>query len=156
MLLYAFDPTSGDNGEWTNSFVQFQFFCAGTLIALLLRGRLVRLPVPMRVVGSLLGFGCWFTALLCFKVQSWEPHPTPVGAVLGWFLGSGRAINFLPLCSWNSLTIHLPNGFRIWGESPTLSCSFAGLLSHFCEGGPTCAFFRALCFLQPFAITFGL
>jgi hypothetical protein len=53
VLLYALHPTSGDNGEWTNSFVQFQFFSAGTLIALLLRGRLVRLPVPMRVVDIL-------------------------------------------------------------------------------------------------------
>jgi peptidoglycan/LPS O-acetylase OafA/YrhL len=32
VLLYALHPTSGDNGEWTNSFVQFQFFSAGTLI----------------------------------------------------------------------------------------------------------------------------
>jgi peptidoglycan/LPS O-acetylase OafA/YrhL len=26
VLLYALDPVAGDNGEWTNSFVQFQFF----------------------------------------------------------------------------------------------------------------------------------
>jgi peptidoglycan/LPS O-acetylase OafA/YrhL len=96
VLLYGLHPTSGDNGEWTNSFVQFQFFCAGTLIALLLRGRLVRLQVPMRIVGFLLGFICWFTALLRFKVQSWEPHPTTVGALLGWFLVlSGAVIFFL-------------------------------------------------------------
>jgi peptidoglycan/LPS O-acetylase OafA/YrhL len=96
VLLYALHPTSGDNGEWTNSFVQFQFFCAGTLIALLLRGRLVRLSLPLRGIGFLLGLGCWFTALLRFKVQSWEPHPTPVGAVLGWLLVlAGAVILFL-------------------------------------------------------------
>jgi peptidoglycan/LPS O-acetylase OafA/YrhL len=96
VLLYALHPTSGDNGEWTNSFVQFQFFCAGTLIALLLRGRLIQLPIPMRVVGFFLGFGCWFTALVRFKVQSWEPHPTAVGAVPGWFLVlAGTVIFFL-------------------------------------------------------------
>jgi peptidoglycan/LPS O-acetylase OafA/YrhL len=96
VLLYALHPTSGDNGEWTNSFVQFQFFCAGTLLALLLRGRLIGLPVPMRIVGFLLAFGCWFIAVLRFKVQSWEPHPTPVGALLGWFLVlTGAVIFFL-------------------------------------------------------------
>jgi peptidoglycan/LPS O-acetylase OafA/YrhL len=94
VLLYALHPTSGDNGEWTNSFVQFQFFCAGTLLALLLRGRLIRLPVPMRIVGFLLAFGCWFTAVLRFKVQSWESHPTPVGALLGWVLVLAGAVIF--------------------------------------------------------------
>ncbi len=96
VLLYALHPTSGDNGEWTNNFVQFQFFCTGTLIALLLRGTLVRLPLPLRGVGILLGLGCWFTALLRLRVQSWEPHPTPVGAVLGWLLVlAGAVILFL-------------------------------------------------------------
>jgi len=96
VLLYALHPTVGDNGEWTNSFVQFQFFSAGTLIALLLRGRLIRLPVWARGLGFVLGFACWFTALLRFKVQSWEPHPTPSGAIVGWFLVlAGAVILFL-------------------------------------------------------------
>ena len=94
VLLYALHPTVGDNGEWTNSFVQFQFFSAGTLIALLLRGRLIRMPVWARGVGFALGFACWFTALLRFKVQSWEPHPTPIGAVAGWFLVLAGAVMF--------------------------------------------------------------
>ncbi len=42
VVLYALDPTPGDKGEWTNSFVQFQFFSAGTLLTILLKGRLVR------------------------------------------------------------------------------------------------------------------
>lgn len=94
VLLYALHPTAGDNGEWTNSFVQFQFFSAGTLIALLLRGRLIRLAAWVRGLGFVLGFGCWFTALLRFKVQSWEPHPTPFGAIAGWFLVLAGAVIF--------------------------------------------------------------
>ncbi len=94
VLLYALHPTTGDNGEWTNSFVQFQFFSAGTLLALLLRGRLIRLPVWIRGLGFILGFSCWFTALLRFKVQSWEPHPTPFGAMAGWFLVLAGAVVF--------------------------------------------------------------
>jgi len=41
-----------------------------------------------------LGFACWFTALLRFKVQSWEPHPTAVGAIAGWFLVLAGAVIF--------------------------------------------------------------
>jgi peptidoglycan/LPS O-acetylase OafA/YrhL len=85
VLRYALHPTTGDNGEWTDSFVQFQFFSAGTLIGLLLNGRLPRLPIPLRLGGVALGFGCWITAFK-FGVKSWDPHPTPVGAVAGWAL----------------------------------------------------------------------
>lgn len=96
VLLYALHPTVGDNGEWTNSFLQFQFFCAGTLLALVLRGRLITMALPIRILGFVLGFGCWFTAFLCFGVQSWEPHPTPLGAVAGWILVlAGSVIFFL-------------------------------------------------------------
>lgn len=96
VLLYALHPVAVDNGEWTNSFLQFQFFCAGTLLAMFLRGRLVKLTFPLRIAGFVLGFACWFTALLYFKVQSWEPHPTPAGAVAGWLLVlAGSVIFFL-------------------------------------------------------------
>ena len=86
VVLYALDPTPGDKGEWTNSFVQFQFFSAGTLLAILLKGRLIRLSIPLRLVGFVLAFCCWFTALIRFDVKSWDPHPTPAGALIGWLL----------------------------------------------------------------------
>lgn len=94
VLLYALNPTKGDNGEWTNSFLQFQFFAAGTLIALILRGRLIQVPVWMRATGFVLGFACWFMALMRFDVKSWEPHPTPTGAVAGWFLVLAGSVLF--------------------------------------------------------------
>ena len=94
VLLYALHPTAGDNGEWTNSLLQFQFFAAGTLVALILRGRLMRIPPWLRPGGFLLGFACWLTALLQFHVKSWEPHPTPGGAVAGWFLVLAGALLF--------------------------------------------------------------
>ncbi len=84
----------GDNGEWTNSFLQFQFFAAGTLIALLLRGRVPNIPVWVRPAGLVAGFACWFTALIRFNVKSWEPHPTPGGAVAGWLLVLAGAVLF--------------------------------------------------------------
>jgi peptidoglycan/LPS O-acetylase OafA/YrhL len=85
ILHYALHPTQGDNGEWTNSFVQFQFFAAGTWIALL-HGRLPSLPLPLRPIGFVAGLVCWFVAFLHFGVKSWEPHPTPIGAIAGWAL----------------------------------------------------------------------
>lgn len=96
ILLYALRPVAGDNGEWTNSFVQFQFFSAGTIVAMILKGRLVRAHLALRCAGFALGLTCWFTALLVCKVQSWEPHPTPPGAICGWLLVlAGSVILFL-------------------------------------------------------------
>ena len=52
------------------------------------------MPVWMRAAGFVLGFACWFTALMRFKVQSWEPHPTVAGALLGWLLVLAGAVIF--------------------------------------------------------------
>ena len=98
VVLYALDPSPGDKGEWTNSFVQFQFFSAGTLLAILLKGRLVKLSMPLRFAGFALAFGCWFMALIRFDVKSWEPHPTPTGALIGWLLVLAGTVLFF-LCT---------------------------------------------------------
>jgi peptidoglycan/LPS O-acetylase OafA/YrhL len=86
VLRYALHPTTGDNGEWTDSLVQFQFFSAGTLLSLALRGRLPQMPLSVRLAGVALGFACWLTALLQFGVKSWDAHPTAAGALAGWAL----------------------------------------------------------------------
>ncbi len=98
VLLYALHPTIGDNGEWTNSFLHFQFFAAGTEIAILLRGRTLNLALPIRVIGFALGFLCWFTAMIRFHVQSWNPQPTLAGAFAGWLLVLAGTVLFF-LCS---------------------------------------------------------
>ncbi|HTD97281.1 MAG TPA: acyltransferase [Edaphobacter sp.] len=98
ILHYALHPSTGDNGEWTNSFVQFQFFAAGTLLALVLRGRLPQTPLALRLLAIVAALACWFTALLGFGVRSWDAHPTPTGAVLGWaFVLAGCVLFFLSL-----------------------------------------------------------
>jgi peptidoglycan/LPS O-acetylase OafA/YrhL len=83
---YAQHPTAGDNGQWTNSFVQFQFFAAGTLLAVALRGRLPRLHPAARIAIFAFGIGCWMLALVRFGVKSWDAHPTQIGAMIGWLL----------------------------------------------------------------------
>lgn len=86
VLRYALHQTPQDAGEWTNSFVHFQFFAAGTLLALLGRDRVPAFALPMRIGGVALGFICWFTAVIRFHVQSWNPQPTPPGSIIGWLL----------------------------------------------------------------------
>ncbi len=96
VLYYGLHPVAGDNNAWTNSFIQFQFFCAGILIAFMLRGRLIVLSMAARIGGFALGVACWLTATVHFKVQSWEPHATSVGAIAGWLLVlAGTVLFFL-------------------------------------------------------------
>ncbi len=95
---YARHPTDGDNGQWTNSFVQFQFFAAGTILSTVMRGRLPALPLPIRLAGIAAGPICWTVALTVFGVKSWDPHPTPIGAILGWLtVLAGTTIMFLSI-----------------------------------------------------------
>jgi peptidoglycan/LPS O-acetylase OafA/YrhL len=97
---YAQHPSVGDNGEWTNSFVQFQFFAAGTLIALSLRGRLPNIPNLIRIIVGAFAFFCWSVALR-FGVKSWDAHPSRSGAIFGWlFALVGCTLIFLCVFGW--------------------------------------------------------
>lgn len=96
VFWYGLHRSPGDHGEWTNSFVHFQFFSAGTLIALILRGRLIQWSWPVRALGIAAGVVCWFVAMIGFRVQSWDPQPTAWGSVAGWSLVlAGTCLLFL-------------------------------------------------------------
>lgn len=84
--MYAWDRPSGDQGEWTNSFFQFQFFAAGIFLAVLLRGRLPNFPVVVRICFLFSGFVSWLIAVSVFEVRSWDPQPSFLGAFIGWLL----------------------------------------------------------------------
>jgi peptidoglycan/LPS O-acetylase OafA/YrhL len=84
--IYAWDRPPGDQGEWTNSFFQFQFFAAGMLLAVLMRGRLPRLPGVLRAAAFVAGITLWLIAVAVFDVRSWDPRPTLSGAFIGWAL----------------------------------------------------------------------
>jgi peptidoglycan/LPS O-acetylase OafA/YrhL len=115
VFLNALHPTAGDNGQWTNSFFQFQFFCAGTLIAVLLRGRQIRLAIPARLLGFALAFVCWFTAMIRFHVQSWNPQPTLTGAFIGWLLVlAGTVLVFL--CTLGTPSNLVPRWLAYFGR----------------------------------------
>lgn len=92
---YARVHTAGDNGEWTDSWVQFQFFAAGALLAIGLRGRLPKLAMIARVAIFVLAAGCWMAAVMRFGVKSWDAHPSVSGAFLGWGLIATGCASFL-------------------------------------------------------------
>jgi peptidoglycan/LPS O-acetylase OafA/YrhL len=86
ILAYAWTKGATDEGQWTNSFVHFQFFAAGTLLSLWLKGRVPDLGGWQRLLLLIFSAGCWVIAVAVFDVRSWNPQPSFVGAVPGWLL----------------------------------------------------------------------
>jgi peptidoglycan/LPS O-acetylase OafA/YrhL len=83
-LNYALHPTTGFSSQWTNSFVQFQFFAAGTLLSLYLKRRIPQWHLAVRFVGVAVAISCWLIAYLQFGVQADNPRATVPGALIGW------------------------------------------------------------------------
>lgn len=84
---YATRPTGGFNSEWTNSFVHFQFFAAGVLLSLYLKGKRPKLPLAVRLLSPLGTLACWLTASIVFGIHADAPHLSSVPQALsGWLL----------------------------------------------------------------------
>jgi peptidoglycan/LPS O-acetylase OafA/YrhL len=87
ILNYAKHPTSGFSSEWTNSFVQFQFFSAGMLLSLYLKGWQPKWSLTVRFFMALAGLGCWLIASMNCGIHADAPHlSTAFEAVSGWLL----------------------------------------------------------------------
>ena len=151
ILFYALHSAPiGDNGEWTNSFVHFQFFAAGTILALALRGRLPQLPLPARALTAALALSCWFVALLTFGVKSWDLHPTPIGALAGWALVlAGCTLLFLSLLGLPENCI--PRWLAYLGQISFGLYVFHSLILHlvFTQGGQALTTLTATLHLSP-------
>ncbi|MFT3949601.1 MAG: acyltransferase family protein [Agriterribacter sp.] len=73
--------------QWTNSFVQFQFFAAGILTSVFLKGRQPRWNFATRIVLFITGYGCWLTASMVCEVNADPPHLATIAqSTSGWFL----------------------------------------------------------------------
>ncbi len=83
---YARLVYSGESGQWVNSWFQFQFFAAGALLAITLRGRVPRWPMVLRVIVFVFAAGCWIYAVMGPGVKSYDAHTTVAGAMGGWLL----------------------------------------------------------------------
>lgn len=95
---YAWKGWHGFSSQWTNSFVQFQFFSAGALLSLALKGRAPRMSIPLRLLGIATGIACLFIASVYLGVQADTPGSTVLQAPLGWALVlAGTVLFFLSL-----------------------------------------------------------
>lgn len=98
VIYYALHPRHGFSSQWTNSLVQFQFFSAGTLLSLYLKGRLPQWHVVVRIGAFIAAIACWLVASVTFGVQADTPHSTVLGAPIGWaLLLGGTVLLFLSL-----------------------------------------------------------
>ena len=98
VINYARYPRHGFSSQWTNSFVQFQFFSAGALLSLYLNGRVPKWPAAVRIAAAGAAIGCWFIASVVLGVQADTPHSTMLGAAVGWaLLLAGTLLLFLSL-----------------------------------------------------------
>ncbi|MFT4202992.1 MAG: acyltransferase [Chitinophagaceae bacterium] len=87
IIYYAQRPTEGFSGQWTNSFVQFQFFAAGILTSVFLKGRQLRWNFATRILLFITGYGCWLTASMVCEVNADSPHLATIAqSTSGWFL----------------------------------------------------------------------
>jgi len=80
----GFTPTSGFSGQWTNSFVHFQFFAGGMLLALVLRGRQPDWPVATRCAVLALAVAAWLVASAVFGIKADLPRSTVAESLAGW------------------------------------------------------------------------
>lgn len=91
----GFTPTSGFSGQWTNSFVQFQFVASGMLLSLFLRGRQPDWPVVVRAGLLASAVGLWLTAFFVFGIKADFPRSTVAQSLAGWPLVLGGAVLML-------------------------------------------------------------
>ena len=95
IAYYARHITPGFSGQWTNSFVQFQFIAAGMLAALLLRGRVPDWPLTMRIGGLVAAVALWLIAFTMFGIKADDPRSTVGQCFVGWPLVLAGAGLFL-------------------------------------------------------------
>lgn len=87
VTYYAQTPTAVFTGEWTNSFVQFQFFAAGILLSIYLKGWQPTWAIWLRVLMFVAGLLCWLIASIVCKIHADAPHLSTVPeAICGWLL----------------------------------------------------------------------
>lgn len=87
IIYYASRPTTGFSGQWTNSFVQFQFFAAGILISVYLKGAQPKWHAVPRFIAFVAGVACWLIASIICEINADVPHLATIPqSVSGWLL----------------------------------------------------------------------
>jgi peptidoglycan/LPS O-acetylase OafA/YrhL len=88
LLRLGFNGASG-RAVWVDSFVQFQFFAAGGLMALALHRRALLFSLSQRAALAILGLALWIGSAKLFETMPLRMRPLPVvGAFALMMLGS--------------------------------------------------------------------
>lgn len=116
IIYYAMQPTKGFSGQWTNSFVQFQFFAAGTLASVFLKGRQPQWNFVVRVLWFVFGYVCWLTASMVCEINADAPHlATMTQSITGWLLVLTGVICFF-LSLYGAPEKYMPNAMVYLGR----------------------------------------
>jgi peptidoglycan/LPS O-acetylase OafA/YrhL len=87
IVYYAQRPVKGFSGQWTNSFVQFQFFAAGILLSVYLKGWQPKWNLLIRILLFFTGYACWLWASIVCEINADAPHlATMYQSISGWLL----------------------------------------------------------------------
>lgn len=85
-FLYGLSRVRTDAGSniWVNSFVQFQFFALGALLALYLRGRVPTLSLTLRIATFTVGLASWLIADGLLRMDRADVRPSSGSIVAGY------------------------------------------------------------------------
>lgn len=87
IIYYAQRPTTGFSGQWTNSFVQFQFFAAGILLSAYFKGWEPKWNAAPRIGLFIAGVLCWLVASMVCEINADAPHLATIPqSIIGWLL----------------------------------------------------------------------
>jgi peptidoglycan/LPS O-acetylase OafA/YrhL len=87
IVYYAQNPVKGFSGQWTNSFVQFQFFAAGILLSVYFKGWQPKWNFAIRMLLFIAGYVCWVLASIVCEINADAPHlATTTQSIIGWIL----------------------------------------------------------------------
>jgi peptidoglycan/LPS O-acetylase OafA/YrhL len=82
----GFTPVPSFSGQWTNSFVHFQFFAGGMLLALALRGRRPEWHIAARCGMLCCAVALWLVASVVCGIKADLPQSTVAESLAGWLL----------------------------------------------------------------------
>jgi len=116
IIYYALKPTKGFSGEWTNSFVHFQFFAAGIILSVYLKGWQPNWSVIPRIIMFIAGLVCWLLASMACGIHADAPHLSTIPqAICGWLLIlAGVLLFFLSL--YGSQSKYMPSALVYLGR----------------------------------------
>lgn len=116
VIYYAQKPTKGFSGQWTNSFVHFQFFAAGILLSVYMKGWQPKWTAMARGAIFIAGLVCWLIASIVCGIHADAPHLSTIPqAICGWFLIlAGVVLFFLSL--YGASSKYMPSALLYLGR----------------------------------------